>query len=186
MLPGERLRRRANARTATSCLPPTNDNPALDTEIVMLQEARDEVASADQKASVILAVLGIGLGVVLSGVVEGAWRPSDLAFWAQVIWWSGMGLGALAAYFAGSAIWPRYRRADVTDGIRYWGHVAEFGSLPEIEAALDRDGVPLRQRTRHQLWRLSHVVVRKYLNVRRAMASAAAAGVLAATATLLG
>ncbi|MBE1874985.1 Pycsar system effector family protein [Myceligenerans pegani] len=152
----------------------------------MLQEAREEVLSADQKASVILAVLGIGSGIVLSGVVEGAWQPSGLQPWAQYVWWGGMGLGALAAYFAGSALWPRYRRADVADGIRYWGHVAAFDSLPELEAALDRSKISLRQRTRHQLWRLSHVVARKYLHVRRSMAAAAVAGALAAVAVLLG
>ncbi|GAB4085477.1 hypothetical protein GCM10028784_21070 [Myceligenerans cantabricum] len=142
--------------------------------------------SADQKASVILAVLGIGLGVVLSGLVEGTWRPSDLPLWARCTWWAGMGAGAIAAYFAGSAVWPRYRQSDVTDGIRYWGHVAQFDTLPEIEAALDRSAVPLQERTRHQLWRLSHVVVRKFLNVRRAMASAATAGIFVSAASLLG
>ncbi len=74
----------------------------------MLQEARDEVISADQKASVILAVLGLGFGAALSGLVAGEWRPDELAPWSQAMWWSGLAAGAFAVYFAGSAVWPRY------------------------------------------------------------------------------
>jgi hypothetical protein len=183
MLPGERLRRRYRLRDTFDT---SIDDPADDVEAIMLQEAREEVVSADQKASVILAVLGIGLGITLSGIIEGAWNPSDLAPWALVAWWAGVVAGALATYFAGSAVWPRYRRSDVTDGIRYWGHVAEFATLSAVEDALKDSPVSVAERTRHQLWRLSHVVARKYLSVRRSMALAASAVLLLSAASIFG
>lgn len=152
----------------------------------MLQEAREEVVSADQKASVVIAVLGIGLGMVLSAIIEGAWKPTNLAPWALLAWWTGLVAATLATYFAGSAIWPRYRRSDVTDGIRYWGHVAEFDTLPAVREALSRTEVSPAERTRHQLWRLSHVVARKYVSVRRAIACAGVAVVLMSVAAMFG
>lgn len=152
----------------------------------MLQEARDEVISADQKASVILAVLGLGFGAALSGLVAGEWRPHELAPWSQVMWWSGVSAGALAVYFAGSAAWPRYTSADVEDGVHYWGHAARFTTLAALSATLDTQHVDQVARTRHQLWRLSHVVARKFHRIRLAMGVAVAGAILALASTVSG
>lgn len=150
----------------------------------MLQEARDEVISADQKASVILAVLGLGFGATLSGVVAGEWHPSRLPPWSQVMWWSGLAAGALAVYFAGSAVWPRYTSADVSSGVHYWGHAAEFSSLTGLAEALDGQQIDIVARTRHQFWRLSHVVARKFHRIRLAMGFGVTGAILALASTV--
>lgn len=150
----------------------------------MLQEARDEVISADQKASVILAVLGLGFGAALSGLVAGEWRPNELAPWGQVMWWSGLAAGALAVYFAGSAVWPRYTSRDIDGGVHYWGHAAQFTTLASLTETLDAQHLDRVVRTRHQLWRLSHVVVRKFRRIRLAMAFAVAGAILALVSTV--
>lgn len=152
----------------------------------MLQEARDEVISADQKASVILAVLGLGFGAALSGLVAGEWRPEELAPWSQAIWWSGLAAGALAVYFAGSAVWPRYTSGDVNDGVQYWGHAARFTTLAALTEMLDAQHIDHVARTRHQLWRLSHVVARKFRRIRLAMGFAVAGAILALVSTVSG
>ncbi|MEU4387752.1 Pycsar system effector family protein [Promicromonospora sp. NPDC023805] len=152
----------------------------------MLQEARDEVISADQKASVILAVLGLGFGAALSGLVAGEWHPDELAPWSQAMWWSGLAAGALAVYFAGSAVWPRYTSADVNDGVHYWGHAARFTTLTALNEALTAQRIDHVARTRHQLWRLSHVVARKFRRIRLAMGFAVAGAILALASTVSG
>ena len=144
----------------------------------MLQEARDEVISADQKASVVLAVLGLGFGAALSGLVDGAWHINGLAPWSQGLWWSGLTAGAFAVYFAGAAVWPRYRSLDVNDGVHYWGHAAQFTNLSELSQALDSQQTNHVMRTRHQLWRMSHVVTRKFHRIRMAMIFTVAGAVL--------
>jgi hypothetical protein len=152
----------------------------------MLQEARDEVISADQKASVILAVLGLGFGAALSGLVAGEWRPDELALWSQAMWWSGLTAGALAVYFAGSAVWPRYTSADLDNGVHYWGHAARFTTLTALAEALDTQRTDHVARTRHQLWRLSHVVARKFRRIRLAMGFGVAGAILALASTVSG
>jgi hypothetical protein len=152
----------------------------------MLQEARDEVISADQKASVILAVLGLGFGAALSGLVAGEWRPDELSPWGQAMWWSGLAAGALAVYFAGSAVWPRYTAADVNDGVHYWGHAAQFTTLAALTETLNAQRTDHVARTRHQLWRLSHVVARKFRRIRLAMGFAVVGAILALASTVSG
>ncbi|GAA4711947.1 hypothetical protein GCM10023198_38500 [Promicromonospora umidemergens] len=141
---------------------------------------------ADQKASVILAVLGLGFGAALSGLVAGEWRPDTLAPWSQAMWWSGLSAGALAVYFAGSAVWPRYTSVDVNDGVHYWGHAARFTTLAALTETLDTQQIDHVARTRHQLWRLSHVVARKFRRIRFAMGFAVAGAILALASTVSG
>jgi hypothetical protein len=155
-------------------------------EQVMLQEARDEVVLADQKASVVLAVLGLGFGVALSSLVEGAWRPAELDPWSQLMWWGGLVAGAFAVYFAGAAVWPRYRSSDVHDGVHYWGHAAQFNTLDELSEVLESRRPDRRARTRHQLWRMSHVVARKFRRIRTAMVFAVVGAVLVLASTVSG
>jgi hypothetical protein len=144
----------------------------------MLAEARDQVTHADQKASLILAALGIGLGALLGGMLSGDWNPTLLRGFGEVLWWVGAALAALAVLASAASVWPRYSRADLSQGIRYWGHVATYRSLAALSTALDENPSLERDRTRYQLWQLSRIADTKYRLVRIAMLAAGAAVVL--------
>lgn len=136
----------------------------------MLSEARDDVKHADQKASLILAALGIGFGAVLGGQLAGDFDSGNFSIVGQVVWWVGIVLAIAAVSLAVLAVWPRYTLDDRPQyGITYWGHVAAFKTLGDFEEALDDADVSSRRRTNHQLWRLSRLVLLKYRFVRAAL-----------------
>lgn len=150
----------------------------------MLTEARSEVAQADQKASMLLAALGIGFGLVLSGQLAGDWSPENLSTTGEWAWWVGATCAATSVAVAAAAIWPRFHADDVRNGIAYWGHVAAYSSIEEFDAAFDGEAMGVHERTRHQLWHLSRVVARKYALIRWAMVLAAGAIVTIGTGAL--
>lgn len=164
---------------AAEDLPPAPSTSSHDDMCAqMLAEARTDVAQADQKASILLAALGVGFGAVLGGQLAGGFDSADLSPLGEVVWWLGVGLATASIVCAALAVWPRYRTDDHPQyGITYWGHIAAFDSLAELEAAMAGQQNTAR-RTTHQLWRLSRVVLVKYRCVRLALilsASAAAA-----------
>lgn len=139
-------------------------------EEMMLAEARTEVSSADQKASIILAALGIGFGVVLGGLLAGDWTPSDQGAgeWA---WWVSAALALLSVVVAAAAVWPRYSKR-ASGVIHYWGDVARLSSAEDLSKELNTTPPIQRQRTLDQLWHLSRIVVAKYTFIRVALIAA--------------
>lgn len=152
----------------------------------MLDEARTEVAHADQKASMVMTVLGIGFAAVLGGLLAGDWKPSSYAAPGEGLWWLGAVAALAAVICSACAVWPRYSAADVAGGIFYWGHVATFKTQKALSAALDAQPARESDRTRHQLHKLSRIVQRKYNLVRAAMACAGGSGCLFLLAALTG
>ncbi|MFC5931545.1 Pycsar system effector family protein [Cryobacterium melibiosiphilum] len=103
----------------------------------MLAEARDDASRADQKASVILAALGIGFGAVLGGQLAGNFDSGQFSDAGEVVWWAGALLATVSVSLAVLAVWPRYRVDDSPQyGMTYWGHVAAFKELSDFEDAL--------------------------------------------------
>ncbi|MFD7307284.1 Pycsar system effector family protein [Promicromonospora sp. NPDC059942] len=151
----------------------------------MLAEARQEVVIADQKASVTTAVLGIGFGALGSGLIAGDWTPAGLVGFERLLWWVGAAFAVLAIIVAGAALWPRYTTVDSSRGVFYWGHVATFENLVDLATALDATPLDPQSRTRHQLWRLSLIVARKYNRIRLAMGLALLASILLIAAWLV-
>jgi hypothetical protein len=141
----------------------------------MLDETRAEVGIADHKSSMVLAALGIGFGALLGALLANDWRPSTLEGASEVAWWVAAAFSLGAVVCAGAAVWPRYTKADVSKGIYYWGHVATYNTLSEFETAMGQHPPAQGDRTRHQLWRLSKIVDRKYTLVRAALVLAALA-----------
>lgn len=157
-----------------------------DVELAMLTEARNEVGAADHKASMVLAVLGIGFGAVLAGLIARDWSPAELNPAGTVLWWTGALAAVSSVVAASSAVWPRFTLPPRSEVVFYWGHVATFRTLPELEDALDEHPPRLEDRTRHQLFELSRIVARKYSCVRIAMQLSAVAAPLFLLAGLLG
>ena len=151
----------------------------------MLAEARAEVVQADQKASTLLAGLGIGFGLVLSGQLAGDWDPSQLSTAGEGLWWVGATMAVAAVVAVSLAVWPRFHAEDAGEGIAYWGHVAVTEDLGAFREAFKDRALSMADRTTHQLWHLAHVVKRKYTCVRWAMGFAGASIVTIGIAVLI-
>lgn len=162
-----------------------DDNPRA-VELVILAEARHEVGAADHKASMVLAVLGIGFGALLGGLIARDWTPQDLSGLGVASWTVGAALALGSVGAAGSAVWPRYTVPDAPGDLHYWGHIAAFPTPGAMAEALDAQPPRLSDRTRHQMFELSHIVARKYWWVRVAMRLAAAAAPCFVVASLAG
>lgn len=142
-----------------------------DVEQLMLAEAREDLAKADHKASLVLAALGVGVGAVVGGILASDWKPTQLLGAGEVLWWLGTALFGAGAACAGAAVWPRYDSADASAGIYYWAHVASFSSLSSFTAGLDSNMPSLESRTRNQLWSISRIVGTKYRLIRFSIAT---------------
>lgn len=145
----------------------------FEVELSILAEARHEVGAADHKASMVLAVLGIGFGALLGGLLARDWSPGDLTPLGQVVWSVGALLAGGSVAGAALAVWPRFTVPPPSPQVYYWGHVAAFGSRQALDASLDDEPPTLPARTRHQMYELSRIVARKYHWVRVAMRLAA-------------
>lgn len=163
-----------------------DDAAPLEVELAVLAEARNEVGAADHKASMVLAVLGIGFGALLAGLLARDWSPAELDGVGQTLWWLGALLATGSVGAAASAVWPRFTVPPRTDDVYYWGHVAAFDSRRELDETLDAHPPTLSARTRHQLFELSHIVARKYHWVRMAMRLAGCSVPLFLLASLTG
>lgn len=160
------------------------DNSSANVD-VLLAEARDDVKHADQKASLLLAALGIGFGAIVGGQLSATWDSASLSVPGQFLFWIGVTAATVSIACSAWAIWPRY---DISDepkfGITYWGHVAAYQDLDHLRDAL-RVAYSSRARTEHQLWKISGLVLTKYRCIRAAIISAATAAALLFIATVL-
>ncbi len=151
----------------------------------MLEEARADVIHADQKSSLLLAALGVGFGAVVSSQLQSGWDSSSLSARGQVVWWIGVAAAIAAVALATFAIWPRYELDDAPKfGITYWGHVAALKGPKELTEVLKSQELSSLERTSHQLYMLSRLVLKKYRLVRAALILAGTSGLLMGAATL--
>lgn len=152
----------------------------------MLVETRDDVKHADQKASLILAALGIGFGAVLGGQLAGDFDSSAFSCAGQVVWWTGVLLAVGSVALAVLAVWPRFNLDDSPlYGITYWGHIAAFEQLRDFEKALEEADTTSERRAAHQVWRLSRLVLLKYRLVRGSLVLGSIAGMALGLAAIV-
>ena len=128
-------------------------------------EARQEIGLADQKASILLATLGIGYGLVFGAVAVGDWHAPK-APGCDVFWWAFVIVAILATATAGAAIWPRKASRARSGDISYWGDVAEYADCSEFAATLAGKDFKKNWRLVDQTWQVSRILRRKYALVR--------------------
>jgi len=152
----------------------------------LLAEARVEVGFADQKASLILAAVGVGFGALAAALLASDWKPSELSGAGEALWWVGALLALTSVLAAAYSVWPRFSAKDIDEGIYYWGHVAHYKSLEQFTTAFNASMPKREDRTLHQLWHLSRIVKKKHSGVRVSLASALLAGCVFLFASLIG
>jgi hypothetical protein len=153
------------------------DEEAHQLAAAMLEEVRDEIAHADEKASLLIGGLGIALTLLATGFIEGGWQLNLTSVWARLLWIAGGAAALLSVAFASLAVWPRLSKPP-RGVVAYWGHLAGMRHQREVAKALVDYGLREPERTYQQLLVLSAVAIRKYRNIRVSMATAGVAGVL--------
>lgn len=138
---------------------------------VLLAEARNEIPHADQKASILLAGLGIGTGVLLGSLLRSEASPGDIGSLQFAFWCGGVLSGAASVAAAIAAVWPRSSRRPPRGIVTYWAHAAAFGSIDELRHHLDSHEAEEADRSIAQLWHVSRVLARKYQLIRVALSS---------------
>jgi hypothetical protein len=81
-----------------------------------------------------------------------------------------MALGALALVALAAAVWPRLGKGE--EGITYFGHVARFEGLEELNAGLEKEASRHPSHSEHaakRLLALSRIIYDKYKCIRWGM-----------------
>ncbi|MEY9837210.1 Pycsar system effector family protein [Streptacidiphilus sp. EB103A] len=153
----------------------------------LLAELRDEIARADNKASVLVAALGIAAGL-LAGLLSGHdWSPGRLPPASAAAWWPGTVSLGIALVSLLLAILPRYRKSDWHPGLplTYFQDINQavaLGRLAEALADTERDPSAALLTA---LASNSLIVSRKHLCVRTGLAAFALSAVLLALSLVL-
>ena len=151
----------------------------------LLQETREELGRADSKAATLMSASGVMISVLLAGVIAGKWSPTELGS-LQWLWWPGAAAGTIGVVSFAAAVWPRVSHKGPKGMLAYFGHVAQYKKVENLEAALDNKvaSQPV-ERTVDQLHIVSKIVRRKYWLIRGGMVLLAIALLLCASSVAL-
>ena len=136
---------------------------------VLLRESREELERIDLKSSILLSVCSLALAALVHAAAYLHWDPRELVGF-QWFLWSGMLLSGAALVALAAAVWPRLGHSE--EGITYFGHVAQFKELKELNSALDHEVSTNPSRADHAAKRLlamSSIIYDKYRYIRWGM-----------------
>lgn len=161
--------------------------PHLELARTILREAREELARADGKASILLAAIGVVIGAIMAAVLGGSWHPHDLNHNIEWLWWVGAMIGLAGATAFGSAVFPRttYRSKHRSGIVAYFGDVVGL-SQHQLKQGLVRTANEPDAATLDQLRAISSVVDKKYRAIQVGITCIAAAGFCWVIAVLIG
>jgi MFS family permease len=152
----------------------------------ILREAREELARADGKASLLLAAAGIVIGALVAAFLAGTWHPSKLKDGVEWLWWVGTALGSFGTLALAAAVFPRttYRARRRPGMVSYFGDVVGL-SPQELRVGLERTANRDGSATLDQVKAISFVVDKKYRWIQRGMLSLGAAALCCVLAVLI-
>ncbi|MEU0482414.1 Pycsar system effector family protein [Streptosporangium sp. NPDC006013] len=157
-------------RIAQALTPPDQQQAAEENACAygtqLLQETREELNRADTKAQVLLGIVGIGLGGVIGGLLAGSWSPFELSNNIEWLWWAGAAAALASVVMLAGAVYPRLDRRKRSDAVMYYADVIRFESATVVSSALMRSSALDLERIADQLYRVSHIVSRKYRLIR--------------------
>lgn len=150
----------------------------------LLDDARTDVAHADQKASILLATVGIGFSALFgSQLVD----PSGLGVLGLWIYGISLAFAAASVVACSVALWPRYQTGDLPNGtVAYWANATEYESPADLGKALSLQSFDEESRSTYQLWHLSKLLLLKFRAVRASMVLGGLAAVLLLVSFLIG
>lgn len=132
----------------------------------LLAENREELRRADLKASQALGAAGATALALMTAVVGGAWKPSQLDGSQQWTWSIGCLLWACSVATLMFALLPRLGSKADAEHVAYFGHVHRLMRGGDIRDALHRAARDPLPAVIAQLCWSSQVVMTKYQFVR--------------------
>lgn len=133
----------------------------------LLREAREELIRADNKAQILLAAVGVIIGVLLGGVIAGDWQPSTLSCMGETLWWLGVVAAAAGISLLVAAITPRPGSGDPSRAT-YFLDFAGMNEPADAIRAINAQA-PRGDRTVQQLIAVSTIARRKYVLIQWAL-----------------
>ncbi len=136
----------------------------------LLSETREELTRVDNKASLLLAAVGVVLGALIGGLADSTWTPMSLNGAIQWLWWLGTAAGSAGVLSIAATVYPRFyqRKIQYPGALAYYGHIAAYRDIIAYQRALD-DPPSARDRLVNQTFVLSTIVRRKYTLLRQGM-----------------
>jgi hypothetical protein len=163
-----RHRRDRTALKKPAPTPHTADDHARQYAASLLAQAREELTRVDTKASIMLAAVGVALGVVLGDLVSRGWSPFRLPFAAVLVWWVGVATVSVGIVSLLAAVYPRHRRqmsssaGEPQEYVGYYADVATYRSVAEVINAIKRSAGRDLELIAEQLLQVSRIADRKY------------------------
>ena len=163
----------------------------------MVQEARQELAQAENKASLLLSASFVVVSVVISNASSGgAFSELDNPL-VLILFWLGLASAVFGMGLLVLAILPRFRNIGDRNRLAFFAHAAAFGEGPTGEDDVAREQVRRElgkalvavatvsslDRLTDRVFDISTIVLAKYRRVRWAMLSLALGAVLLATSS---
>ncbi|MBK3564562.1 Pycsar system effector family protein [Streptomyces sp. MBT62] len=153
----------------------------------LLADLRGEIARADAKASILVAMLGITTGVLSAVLIDRRWSPALLPARAAVLWWTGAALLVTSLFALLLAVLPRYRRSRWAPGLplTYFGDIRRAVRTGRLVTALADTERASAQALCAALAENSRITVRKHFWIRTGLIAFAGAAVLLPTSLLV-
>ncbi len=150
----------------------------------ILLEAREELDRADQKASILLAAVGVTVGAILAGLIPARWSPHTLGWPLEAVWWVGLAfvVGGVASLIL--AIFPRLGVSSKPEAMFSYGDACRMETPAAVRECLIKTAEHELDRTVDQVFVVSRIVRRKYLLIRVAMGMMVVGSSLVAVAVL--
>ncbi|MEV0485545.1 Pycsar system effector family protein [Streptomyces sp. NPDC050508] len=153
----------------------------------LLADLRSEIARADAKASILVAMLGITTGVLSAVLIDRRWSPALLPAPAALLWWAGAALLVTSLLALLLAVLPRYRRSRWVPGLplTYFGDIRRAVRTDRLVMALaDTERAPA-QALCTALAENSRITVRKHFWIRTGLIAFGGAALLLPGALLV-
>ncbi len=159
-------------------------SPEAQTRVEWLhRDVREELTRADAKATTLLGLGGVLLGVALAGFSAGDWSPHDLPAPTEWLFWIGFAAVLIRQFYFLLAVMPRVSHDRPFQEIRYFGHIAPLASREDLYIALAQVDMPYHHMV-DQVWVLSRITDRKFFLIRRGLQVFSVGIVLAGIALL--
>jgi hypothetical protein len=134
----------------------------------LLDRAREEIAYAENKASILLAGVLAATGGVCAAIGGGHWAVLRQPAWIEVPFWIAAvaTVGAITGLAWG--IYPRIAPRDVTrpPSVGFFGDVAAMGSAAQLRGLLLDPAMTVFDTWVDQVWQTSLIADRKYRLIR--------------------
>lgn len=149
-------------------IPSEPSGPVLQAGAQLLSDLRVEINRADSKATVLVGMLGMSVGVLGASLTDRRWSPTQLSAAAAVLWWAGVASLVTALVSLLLAVIPRYRKSRWRPGapLTYFGDVRRASQAGWLVTALADTGREPTAGLLTTLTEISRIAARKHAWIR--------------------